>query len=214
VEAGFPSDRIVVKPNFVDFQVPPEPDRRNGALFVGRLDEHKGLRTLFDAWEAMPMGTELTVVGDGPLREDLEARAASLPTVKILGWKQPEEVHRLMRSAQVLVMPSLWYEGLPMVLLEAFACATPVVASRIGAFSEAVSDGVSGRLVTPGIPHELASAILEFLGPKPVGWVTGAGDEAFAAYRSHYAMEANIPQLIDCYEAAQAHRSEASRPQR
>lgn len=168
VAAGFPPDRIVVRPNFVDFDVPPEPEVRRGVLFVGQLAEHKGLRVLLDAWERLPPPEcGLTIVGDGPMRAELEGRATSLPSVRLTGQLDPPQVHRLMRDAELLVLPSLWYEGLPMVMLEAFACGTPVVASRIGALPEFVEDGRTGFLFTPGDADELAERIRDALEAGP-----------------------------------------------
>jgi len=201
IEAGFPADRIVVKPNFVDFEVPPEPPERRGALFVGRLDEHKGLRVLFDAWEQIPEGHDLTVVGEGPLRAELEARAATMSGVRVLGWRKPDEVHRLMRAAKVVVVPSVWYEPFGLVAIEALACSTPVIASRVGALEEVVQ-APQGVLVAPGQPGALAAAV--------VRTITATSWHVTLPHR--FTKAENMSLLLSSYEAGarMRHRSGAS----
>lgn len=143
--SGIEQSRIVVKPNFTwdpldGVAEPLSAPKRPRALFVGRLSEEKGLRTLLKAWENVEF--DLAIVGDGPLRPELEK---SLPSnVQLLGRKSGREVSDEMSRSSFLVLPSEWYEGFPMVLVEAFAHGLPVIASRIGSLSELVEPELSG----------------------------------------------------------------------
>ena len=97
------------------------------------------------------------------------ARVGANPKVRerlgsaCLGLQPLPEVMALMQSASFLVLPSLWYEGFPRTIVEAFASGTPVLASRLGAMSEVIQDGVTGLLFTPGVmvisvPFQLRSS--------------------------------------------------------
>lgn len=144
ITAGVPGDRVVVKPNFVEPGPPPPALERRShppfALFVGRLVEEKGVKLLARVWRHGTDLPRLVVAGDGPLRGTLE----KIPRVTCLGSVESEEVTRLMRRARILMFPSTWYEGFPLVLLEAFAAGLPVVASDLGVMREMVVPGRTG----------------------------------------------------------------------
>jgi glycosyltransferase involved in cell wall biosynthesis len=145
---------------------------RRGILFVGRLVEKKGLATLLKAVASLPepyRSTPVTVVGDGPLRARLEA-AGQRQGLRVVfaGHRTPQEVTELMRSHELLCVPSQRAvdgdsEGFGMVFLEAGMNCLPVVSTRHGGISEAVEDGCSGLLVGPNDPTALAGALLRVL---------------------------------------------------
>ncbi len=160
IELGLPSDKIVVKPNFL-IDDPGIGERSGGyALFVGRLSEEKGVRTLLASWRALP-DIPLKIVGDGPLMTDLQAMIASdgLTNVELLGHQTREETDALMQAAYCQIVPSEWYEGMPMTIVEAFACGAPVLASRLGAMDELVTENETGRFFTAGDPDSLATVV-------------------------------------------------------
>jgi glycosyltransferase involved in cell wall biosynthesis len=140
----------------------PSPDRY--AVFVGRLVQVKGLRTLLQAVRSV-RDLKLYVVGEGELRAELTATAASegLTNVTFLGPLPRDEVLSLVREARFAVLPSEWYENSPMAILESLAVGTPVVATRIGALPELVEDGRTGLLVPPGDAPALARAMTRLL---------------------------------------------------
>lgn len=137
-------------------------------LFVGRLRIRKGVEVLLAALEALSHRhppVRLLVAGDGEHRRALEALTTALglaPSVRFLGRCSPEEVRRLLGSAQTLVVPSL-YEGMPLVILEAMAAGVPVIASAVSGIPEVVVDGVTGWLVPPEDPEVLAQALAQAL---------------------------------------------------
>lgn len=124
-------------------------------LFIGRLDPVKGVPLLLEAFaaarEAHP-DARLTLVGDGPARAALEAQATALGlqgAAEFLGYRAQAEVAELLEAADMLVLPS-FAEGLPVVLMEAFASRIPVIASAVAGVPELVEDGVSGFVVPAG----------------------------------------------------------------
>src|SRR5699024_10933653 len=122
--------------------------------YVGRLESHKGLMVLLDAVEASP-GLSLTIVGNGPLRPDLVARASRghlAGRVTVLGSLAEDELQRAYQEFDVLAVPSLttssWKEQFGRVVVEAMASGVPVVASNSGSLSDLV--GGAGLLVPEG----------------------------------------------------------------
>lgn len=141
-----------------------EADGRLRLLFVGRLVEKKGLAVLLAALRAgAPDGVELTVVGDGPLRDDLEAAAEGLPVTFVGQLGRPSLMQAYVEH-DVVVVPSVLaasgdQDGLPVALLEAMGAGCAIVASDLPGLNEAVEDGVSGLLVRSGATDELRRAI-------------------------------------------------------
>ena len=127
---------------------------RPRVLFVGRLAEQKGVRTLLAA--APSVNADVVLVGDGPERKALEERAPD--RTHFVGFVPHERIPAVLAHGDVLVLPSR-YEELGSVLIEALWSGLPVVASRVGGIPEVVRDGETGILVPPGEPHALAAAL-------------------------------------------------------
>ena len=198
VQAGFPEGKISVKPNFVAASSSGGETARAGdfALFVGRLSREKGIATLAQAWPLLDGRLQLKVAGTGDLSQSIQGMA----DVTCLGHQSAEAVAGLMRQAAFLVMPSEWYEGFPMVLVEAFANGLPVLASRLGGMAEIVKDGETGLLFEPANPQDLA-AKAQWLIEHP-DERRRLGENARAAYLANYTPERNYQQLLAVYEAA------------
>jgi phosphatidyl-myo-inositol alpha-mannosyltransferase len=128
-------------------------------VFVGQAVERKGLPLLLRAFEALRehIPTELTVIG--PTAEELSPLLVDARGVRMLGKVDEESKHRELMDADVLCAPSLGGESFGMVLTEAFAAGTPVVASNIPGYRDVVRDGVDGVLVPPGDAQALAEAL-------------------------------------------------------
>ncbi|HEX7069488.1 MAG TPA: glycosyltransferase [Rhodothermales bacterium] len=129
-------------------------------LFVGTLNEQKGVDVLLRAMARVGTQASLRIVGDGPARDSLEAEAAALQLmVRFDGAVQPDGVARAMAACAILVVPSVYGEALGLVALEAMASGALVIASRTGGLVETVEDGVNGFLAPPGDAEALALCI-------------------------------------------------------
>jgi glycosyltransferase involved in cell wall biosynthesis len=181
--AGVP--RVEVVPNMVDpvetralaEAAPGFPLPERFLLFVGKLEENKGVRLLVPALAAARTGLPLVVLGDGSLSPALEREAASHGLTLVQhGWAQRGDVLGTMARATALVFPSLWPEPLSRVLLEALALGTPVAAMDTGGTREILQDGSSGLLARD--VAGLADAVARL-----------AGDEALRAQLAEAARE-------------------------
>lgn len=199
IAGGLPADRVEVKANFISAPPASGGDIQNYAVYVGRLGEEKGVRTLLRAWQDL---TEipLKVIGDGPLRSELEGYAQSrgLP-VEFLGFRLQQEVLKLVGAAMLQIVPSEWYEGFPMVVLEAYACGTPVIASRIGSLEEIVTEEVGGHF-RPGDAHDLVKAVRTIIGNRDRLMRMRRG--ARSLFEEKYSAEKNYVELMGVYERA------------
>jgi glycosyltransferase involved in cell wall biosynthesis len=203
IAGGLRPDKILVKPNFVH----PDPGEGNGdrsyALFVGRLCSEKGLRTLLAAWARLSNSIPLHIVGDGPLRAELEeyVRQHGLSSVCFRGRLTWEETMAVMKRARCLLFPSEGYEGaLPLTVVEAFACGTPVIASRMGPMQDLIADGCTGLLFTPGDAKDLASKAEH-------AWthaeeMTAMKKQARREYEAKYTAARNYKMLLETYQRA------------
>jgi len=164
VEGGLPADRMHVIPNFVaDEQFRADSPRDTAGppmvLFVGRLEEVKGVRILLEAARLIAPEVEVVVVGAGPLKAEVQ-QAQHDGIVRYLGLCDWDEIAQLMDRARALVVPSLWEENCPMVVLEAGARGCPVVGSDRGGLRELVSDERDGFLFPAGDVKALSDILL------------------------------------------------------
>jgi glycosyltransferase involved in cell wall biosynthesis len=202
VQAGFPADKVYVKPNFVE----PDPGERSKAgdyaLFVGRLSPEKGLTTLIEAWERLPSAVPLVVAGDGPMRRELEIEVARkrVRGVQFAGRVGRNEVHDAMKKAAFVVVPSTWHEPFGLVVAEAFACGTPVLGARVGAIEEMLDDQVTGLHFPAHDPEALACKVA-WAWEHP-GELAAMGKAARRVYEDRYTADANYNLLMRIYDSA------------
>jgi len=202
VAGGLPPQRLVVKPNFVH----PDPGSRarqeagQYALFVGRLSEEKGLRGLLAAWKRLTRPIPLFLLGDGPLREEiaLQMGSPSLPETSLIGGVSRAEVFQWMRGARFLVCPSHWFEGCPLVIVEAFACGIPVIATGHGPTAEMIDHGRTGLHVAPGNDADLAVKV-EWAWTHPEEMQV-MGEAARREFEAKYTAQQNYSHLMALYE--------------
>jgi glycosyltransferase involved in cell wall biosynthesis len=213
VEGGLPADRIVIKPNFC-----PEPassnsyprsnEKRFTVCFAGRFSIDKGIQVLLSAWVAFAESLDehqktrvcLRIAGGGELETLVSKTAAKDPTIQYEGSLSHEATLAMIEQSDALVCPSLWYEGMPMTLLEAFSAGRPVIASEIGGLPEMVRHGANGLLFSPGDGSQLASCFNMLFSSGELR--REMGGNAHRIYESYYTEKANFPLLDKIYTDA------------
>jgi len=194
---------------------PATAERSEVVLSVGRLVKEKGVDVLLRAWPAIRAArpaARLLVAGEGPERARLEtlARMQGLdPAACFLGRVTHEEVDGLMRRAQVLVVPSIWFEAFGLTVIEAQRAGLPAVVSGIGGLCELVEPEVSGLHFPPRDERALAQAVARLLSePELHRRCVEGGFAAAAARRDDAPMHA----ILAVYSAAQARGTAHRRP--
>lgn len=202
-EAGLPSERMHLKPNFVG----PDPGTGAGAggyfLYLGRLVEDKGIRTLLDAWKRIPDGPLLKIAGAGPMDNAVAQAAQEASNIEYLGRVEPETVSELVGEARCSVVPSVNYEGFPKTIVEAYSVGTPVIASDLGSLTEIVDVGTTGFLVPPGDAEALAAIVAA---PETEASLRDMRTSVKKTFVDQYTREANYQQLMAIYGFAIEHR--------
>lgn len=196
IQGGIPSDKLVVKPNFV-----PDPGLGLGkggyALYAGRLSPEKGITLLLEAWQQLGNKIPLKIVGDGPLATQVSQATINGTGVEYLGRKPLQEVYSLLKEAAFLVFPSQWYEGLPRILIESFAVGTPVIATNLGSMSSLVSPYNTGLHFQAGSPEDLATKVQWILtNPEQLAQMRLASRSEF---ESKYTAQENYDRLMEIY---------------
>jgi glycosyltransferase involved in cell wall biosynthesis len=198
--AGIPLHKIVLRPNFL----PHDPGARTASsdcvVFAGRLCAEKGVRQLLWAWRRLRK-LPLNVVGDGPLRAELEryTERNGMDHVHFSGALSPTETLATVKTARFLVFPSVGYETFGMTVLEAAACGVATVGAQLGAIPELVEEGKTGLLFDPHNTDDLAEKAA-WAWSHPVA-MNEMGLAARKRYLQRYTAERNYDGLLQMYGA-------------
>lgn len=196
-EAGLDPEKIFVKPHF---SFPPSSETLRASdlygLYVGRLTEEKGIRTLLKAWEGLEI--PLWIVGDGPLRAEVEGKKNQF--IKVLGEMPGESVSRIMSKAEFLIVPSERPELFSLVIPEAFSLGLPVVAARTGALGELIRHEKNGLLFEPGNAQNLQSIVKKIA--EDTQFHDRLGEGARIDYREKFSPKLNLIRLLEIYQEA------------
>jgi glycosyltransferase involved in cell wall biosynthesis len=195
---SIPEDRLIVKPNFVQDSGMGDSIRKDFFLFIGRLVEEKGIQVLLKA--ATLHNHKITIIGDGPLRERVEAAAKANPNIRYLGFQDKLSIMTHLKKCRALIFPSIWYEGFPITILEAFSTGTVVIASKLGVMNEVIQNRVNGLLFEAGNESDLVAKMDEVTAQQ--AWAKCLSDNARLTYLIHYTPEKNYNLLINIYNKA------------
>jgi len=195
VATGLPAERITVRPTWV-----PDPGVAGASarevLYVGRLDEAKGIDRLLDAWRlgGRDSGRRLTIVGDGPMRAQVEEAERTDDRVRWLGQVPSTVVAEALERAAYLVVPSRVFEGYPLAVAEAFGRGRPVLTVSGGSVGTIVDDR-TGWVVDPGA-EALAAAIARIDDSD----AAARGAAARTSYEENNTPERGLASLLSVYE--------------
>jgi glycosyltransferase involved in cell wall biosynthesis len=193
------SQKIAIKPNFIYADQFPHIKRRSDFfLFIGRLSEEKGIDCLLGALKSTEL--ELKIGGNGPLVVTIREICEKHHNIQYLGNLSQEQVWQYMRECSALIFTSIWYEGMPRTIIEAFSQGLPVIASNLGAMSSMITDGYNGLLFEAGNSVDLQTKLIE--------WQNKSQDEkelfsknAYQTYLDNYTPEQNLAQLMAIYNS-------------
>jgi glycosyltransferase involved in cell wall biosynthesis len=194
---GVPESLFVVKPNFSKDPGLSLQNREDYFLFIGRLSEEKGIDVLLEAFKHKEF--DLYIGGEGPLRDKVINAGKGNARVHYLGMLDKETVKEKMNHCSALIFPSIWYEGMPMTLIEAFALGTPVITSNLGAMGSMVRDGYNGMYFTADDPASLSEKIAEWSHFERSARKQYSAN-ARSVYEEKYTPEHNRKEILSIYE--------------
>ncbi|MBO4862850.1 MAG: glycosyltransferase family 4 protein [Eubacterium sp.] len=205
---GFDKNKISKKYNFVvdtlndsKTELPENiPDRY--VVFYGRIGEEKGIRFLIRAWNNLDI--PLVVMGGGPLEESFKKWAGHKKNVYFLGYTEHDKCLRIVKGAEFVVFPSIWYEGCSMVEIESMSLKKGIVATNLGFSKEAIRDGYNGYKFPLGKTDEFVSIVKELWNdPEKCKLL---GENARSEYEQKYTPDDNYNKLMDCYNEVMKHQ--------
>lgn len=189
-------ENVFVKPNFV--QAMPEGkinvQRKHQMVFAGRLDKLKGIDFLIRAWSKVKdVELKLILCGTGPLEDWCKTYVAEhqLENIEIKGYVSNQDVKQLLGESEAMILPTQWYEGFPMTILEAFSVGTPVLGSDLGNVGKLIVQNVNGRCFAPDEQEELLDAVQSL----NIDYA-----KVFQYFKDHYSAESNYQILKGIYE--------------
>ena len=201
---GFDENKIVKKYNFVpdvdvnvDNAVSTELPERY-VVFYGRIGEEKGIRILMQIWNEIH-DIPLVVMGGGPLEEEFRNWAEKKENVFYLGYTQHDMCLGIVKRAEFVVFPSIWYEGCSMVEIETESLGKGIIATDLGFSQEAIENGVNGFKVPLGNVEGFEKTIRKLWGNQEQ--IHSLGENARLDYERKYLPEDNYQQLVGIYSS-------------
>jgi glycosyltransferase involved in cell wall biosynthesis len=195
---GYARERAHVLPNFFDGTYEPEyPKKRPGnyVAFAGRISREKGIDLIYNAARQLPDIPFKLAGGVG--EHDIEKGKPS--NVEVVGMLKGASLQKFYQDAALFLLSSVWYEGFPMVLLEAMNYGLPIISPRIGGLPEIVDDGITGMLYEAGNSVDLAKKIRTMWDDKEL--LTEMGKASYAKMVREYLPDTYYDKLFEIYQA-------------
>lgn len=187
------SENVFVKPNFAVLNTRDVNLKRNNQfVFLGRLDELKGIDFLLDVWKKMNRtAPKLIVCGDGPLKEYCEEFISKNHlNIEMMGFVKHDIANDILSESKAMIIPTKLYEGFPMSIVEAYSVGTPVICPNMGNAGDAVQNGVTGYKYIPDSKDSLIEAIKK---------CKGMNESTFNVYKERYTKDINYKILSTIY---------------
>jgi glycosyltransferase involved in cell wall biosynthesis len=191
------ADKMRIKPNFCFPHHEQQKQSGDYYLYVGRLSPEKGINVILNAFSKTDF--VLKIIGSGPLEEEIKAFSDKFSNIEFLGVKAKNDVYSLISGAKAIIFSSIWYETFGMVIIEAFACGTPVIASSIGEAKNLVNDKINGLLFKAGNEDDLLDKVIYYESLSMEDKLQYKSN-ALKAYQESYTPEINLRQLVNIYE--------------
>lgn len=190
------AEQVSVKPNAVpDFGG--EAESKDYYVFVGRLEEIKGIDILTEAFKTLP-DIKLKIVGSGVLEEKVRNRinAENINNIELLGYKSRDDVNKIMKNAKAIIMCSQWYETFGMVIAEAFSCGIPAIVGNIGNIKDMIRQGENGVLFKYDSAESLADSVRTFDAERRINMY----ENSYRFYKDRFRPEDNYIMLKKIYD--------------
>ncbi len=198
-QAGFNEEKMKLKPNFISFDPGVSDQKENFALYVGRFSPEKGVDVLFEAWKKIDF-LPLKIIGTGDQFNAIKQYAEdSSLNIEFLGQRPNGEVIDYIRKSLFVILPSRCNENFPRIIVEAFACGVPIVASNRGALAEIIKDKYTGLLFKPEDAKDLIDKVMKLYQDREL--IKVMGQNARKEFLNKYTAEKNYDMLMSIYKS-------------
>lgn len=187
-------EKVFIKPNFTSGTAILEEGRKEYFIFIGRLEQIKGIDILIEAFSKLP-DEKLLLVGTGTQEQKYRAMAAEHKNITFSGYLSREEVNSALRKAKAIIVPSQWYETFGMIIIEAFSNSVPAVVGDIGNIGGLVEDNYTGL----HFRYDSGEALIKAIQSLDEGKCREYGKNAYKVYKEYFSPEENYKQLIKIY---------------
>lgn len=193
-------NKVYVKPNFVEKRELLERILEDYFVYIGRLDNIKGINFLVESWKDIDEKIDLYIIGTGPEEEKLKTfiKENNIKNIKLLGFMQRGKAFEIIQKSRAILVPSKWYEGFPMTIAESFSLGVPVIGSKLGNIESIIDDGSNGLLFEKGNMQSIKTVIESVFYNKDLN--ISLGNNAYNAFRYNYTDEKNYEELQSIYE--------------
>lgn len=193
--------KIYVKPNFVEKRNQSERRLEDYFVYIGRLDNIKGINFLVESWKEIDNHIKLYIIGTGPEEEELKKIIAenNLNNIILLGLMEREDAFKVIEKSRAIIVPSKWYEGFPMTIAESFSLGVPVVGSKLGNIESIVDDGNNGLLFDKNNKESLKQVISRVFYDKELN--ISLGKNAYQVFKYKYTDEENYKSIENIYSS-------------
>lgn len=193
--------RIYVKPNFVEKGEHGNRQLEDYFVYIGRLDDIKGVDFLVEAWKYIDSNIRLYIIGTGPDEEKLKniVLENKLKNIKLLGFLERKEAFKVIEKSRAVIVPSKWYEGFPMTITESFSLGVPVIGSKLGNIESIIDDKENGLLFENNNRQSLVESINQVFYNKELN--INLGKNAYKVFKEKYTDEENYKIIEKIYNS-------------
>ena len=193
--------KIYVKSNFVEKREASKRYLEDYFVYIGRLDDLKGINFLVEAWKDIDKNINLYVIGTGPEVQNLKEFILEnkMNNVKLLGFMERKDAFKIIEKSRAIIVPSKWYEGFPMTIVESFSLGVPVIGSKLGNIESIVDDGKNGLLFSINNKESLNEVINKIFYDRELN--VSLCKNAYKVFKNKYTDEENYKSIEKIYNS-------------
>lgn len=192
--------KVYVKPNFIEKKDKVDRVLDDYFVYIGRLDEIKGINFLVESWKNIDTNINLYIIGGGPEEENLKLfiKEHKLENIRLLGFMNREKAFDIIKKSRSIIVPSKWYEGFPMTIAESFSLGVPVIGTKLGNIEAIIDEDENGLLFKKDNEQSLKKTIESIFYDKDLN--IELGNNAYSTFNKYYTDEKNYKELQNIYE--------------
>ncbi|WP_122639135.1 glycosyltransferase family 4 protein [Romboutsia sp. Marseille-P6047] len=193
--------KVYIKPNFIEKRDKVERELKDYFVYIGRLEDIKGINFLIEAWKEVNKKVNLYIIGDGPEKDRIKIfiEENKLNNIKILGFMEREKAFDIIRKSIAVIVPSQCYEGFPMTIAESFALGVPIIGNNLGNVSSLIKNEYNGLLFEKNSMLSLKSKVEKLFYNKELN--IELGNNAYSTFYKYYTDDKNYEALINIYKS-------------